>query len=82
MTIEQRAAQDRINARLARILLDLHRCDHGRLQGDPCVGCGGPSGGNPHLRPGSVIGYNRFGDEIAMPSIGKHNAPDSWATGR
>lgn len=70
--------QDVLNSRLARILLDLHRCEHGRLEGDPCLPCGGPSAGNQVVRPGSVIGHTRYGDEIVVPSWENHNDPESW----
>lgn len=70
--------QDVLNSRLARILLDLHRCEHGRLEGDPCLSCGGPSAGNQVVRPGSVIGHTRHGDEIVVPSWENHNDPESW----
>lgn len=33
--------------KLAAILSDLDRCEHGRHEGDDCNGCGGPSTGNP-----------------------------------
>ena len=71
-------SQGDVIRRLARILLDLHRCEHGRLEGDPCLSCGGGSSGNPVIRPGSVIGYTRHGDEIVMPSWADHNEPESW----
>lgn len=72
--------QDVINGRLARILLDLHRCEHGRLEGDPCLSCGGPSVGNRIMPPGSTIGHNRYGDSITVPSIEGHNDPKNWLT--
>jgi hypothetical protein len=48
---------------------DLDRCPHGRHAGDACAGWTGPgeydggceggvSLGNPHLRPGQLIGYD------------------------
>lgn len=70
--------QERCNRLLARILLDLHRCEHGRLAADPCLGCGGQSQGNVLLRPGQVIGHNRYGDEIVVPAWEDHNEPEAW----
>ncbi len=70
--------RDRTHARLARVLLDLHRCQHGRLEGDPCLTCGGLSAGNGLLPPGAVIGHDRYGDPIVMPSMDDHNDPRAW----
>lgn len=64
--------------RLARILLDLHRCEHGRLEGDYCLACDGASTGNPLLPPGTAIGYSRYGDPIAVPLMDDHNDPAKW----
>lgn len=64
--------------RLAQILLDLHRCRHGRLPGDPCGDCNGTSVGNALLPPGTVIGHTRHGDAIVVPSWGSHNDPQAW----
>lgn len=62
----------------ARILADLDRCPHGRHEGDNCFGCGGPSVGNPHIRPGDVIGYGLDGVRIVMPARGDKHAPERW----
>lgn len=68
----------------AALVADLDRCQHGRHQGDPCGpadDCQGTSSGNPHLRPGAVIGYGLRGDPIRMPDRdGKHD-PAAWRTG-
>ncbi|MDX3759307.1 hypothetical protein [Streptomyces sp. AK02-04a] len=62
----------------ATLLADLDRCEHGRHQGDACGSCGPWSHGNPHLKPGSVIGYGLRGDAIVMPAREfKHN-PTAW----
>lgn len=67
---------------LARILLDLHRCEHGRLEGDHCLSCGGPSTGNLFLRPGTHIGHTLYGHEIVVPSWEDHNEPKKWVQAR
>ena len=63
---------------LARILLDLHRCEHGRLAADNCYGCEGQSSGNLLLPPGTHIGYTLYGDLIVVPSWEDHNDPKKW----
>jgi hypothetical protein len=66
---------------LIEILTDLDRCQHGRHQGDPCGpndDCTGTSTGNPHLRPGSVIGYGLRGDHIVMPDRDHKHDPAAW----
>ncbi|MCZ4513501.1 hypothetical protein O3Q52_36220 [Streptomyces sp. ActVer] len=59
------------------LLTDLDRCQHGRHEGDGCGpadACTGTSAGNPHLRPGDVIGYGLRADHIVMPDRDhKHN---------
>lgn len=67
---------------LARILLDLHRCEHGRLEGDNCFSCGGPSTGNLLLPPGMQIGHTLYGDRIVVPSWEEHNDPKKWVQSR
>lgn len=59
-------------------MLDLHRCEHGRLQGDPCLSCDGPSRGNALIPPGTTIGHTLYGDEIVVPSWEDHNDPEKW----
>lgn len=78
----ERSPQDWVNFRLAQILLDLHRCEHGRQQGDDCSGCGGHSRGNLLLRPGSVIGHTLYGQEIGIPAWEDHNDPEKWVRRR
>ncbi|MFJ9633740.1 hypothetical protein ACIRU8_39210 [Streptomyces sp. NPDC101175] len=66
---------------LVKILTDLDRCQHGRHQGDPCGpadDCNGTSAGNPHLRPGTVIGYGLRGDPIVMPDRDHKQDPKAW----
>lgn len=66
---------------LVKILNDLDRCQHGRHHGDPCGpadDCTGISAGNPHLRPGQVIGYGLRGDEIVMPGRDDKYDPAAW----
>jgi hypothetical protein len=65
---------------LEKILLDLHRCEHGRLQGDPCLTCGGPSAGNRIIPPGTVIGHTLYGEPIVVPSWEDHNDPEKWVS--
>ena len=69
---------------LVRILTDLDRCQHGRHQGDPCGpadDCNGTSTGNPHLRPGQVIGYDLRGEQIVMPDRDHKHDPAAWRDG-
>ena len=72
-----------------RVLTDLNRCPHGRHEGDTCAGWRGPdqydggceggySLGNPHMRPGQVIGYGLYGDLIVMPDRKDINDPAAW----
>jgi len=63
------------------ILSDLDRCQHGRHQGDACGpadDCTGTSAGNPHLRPGEVIGYSLRRGAIVMPDRDHKHDPDAW----
>jgi len=65
----------------AALVADLDRCQHGRHQGDPCGpadACTGTSAGNPHLRPGTVIGYGLRGDHIVMPDREHKHDPAAW----
>jgi len=69
---------------LVKILTDLDRCQHGRHHGDPCGpadACNGTSAGNPHLRPGQVIGYGLRGDQIVMPGRDHKHDPAAWRDG-
>lgn len=74
--------------KLVRILTDLDRCRHGRHRGDSCAGfnpqrpvssgcLGGVSLGNPHLRPGTIIGYDLGGRPYYAPSESTSD-PDGW----
>lgn len=71
-------------AKLANILLDLDRCKHGRHSIDPCFSCpDGMSAGNPHLKPGEIIGYGLSGVPIRMPDRSRGEHPydvESWRT--
>lgn len=60
------------------IAADLDRCEHGRHQGDDCGSCDGRSRGNPHLRPGAVIGYGLRRDPIVMPDRDHKHDPAAW----
>jgi hypothetical protein len=65
----------------AALVADLDRCQHGRHQGDACGpadACTGVSAGNPHLRPGTVIGYGLRGDHIVMPDRDHKHDPAAW----
>ncbi|MEU3826492.1 hypothetical protein AB0F36_14405 [Streptomyces sp. NPDC029080] len=69
----------------AALTADLDRCQHGRHQGDPCGpadACTGTSAGNPHLRPGQVIGYGLRGDHIVMPDRDHKHDPAAWRAQR
>lgn len=67
---------------MAAILSDLDRCQHGRHQGDECGGCGGRSQGNPHMQPGSVVGYNVYGNPITMPHRDDKYDVNKWVEKR
>ena len=69
------------NRALARLLLDLHRCEHGRTKGDPCFGCNGASTGNLLLPPGTVIGHTVHGHRITVPTWENHNEAKAWTQG-
>ena len=78
---ESAMAGDRDTEKLAAILTDLDRCQHGRHQGDPCGpadDCNGTSAGNPHLRPGAVIGYDLRAEPIVMPDRDHKHDPAAW----
>jgi hypothetical protein len=63
------------------LVADLDRCQHGRHQGDACGpadACTGTSAGNPHLRPGAVIGYGLRGGRIVMPDRDHKHDPAAW----
>lgn len=65
----------------AALAADLDRCQHGRHQGDACGpadDCTGTSAGNPHIRPGQVIGYGLRGDPIVMPDRYDKHDPAAW----
>lgn len=67
--------------RWRRLLMDLDRNEHGRHEGDADVGDpSGVSQGNPHLRPGEVIGYTIGGDRapIVMPARADRHRPEAW----
>jgi hypothetical protein len=83
--------------RLASILYDLDRCEHGRHEGDVCSGCRGRSLGNPFLqviRHGSgrppfaqlhaeerQIGFDISGSPIFVPARADAHRPEAWAPG-
>lgn len=65
----------------AALAADLDRCLHGRHHGDPCGpadACTGTSTGNPHLPPGTLIGYGLRGDQIVMPDRDHKHDPAAW----
>jgi hypothetical protein len=66
----------------AALAADLDRCMHGRHEGDDCGSCGGRSSGNPHLAPGSVIGYGLRDDFIVMPGREHKHDPAAWRVRR
>lgn len=76
---------DERTAALARILTDLDRCPHGRHRIDSCLSCpGGQSLGNPHMRPGAVVGYDLGGEPYTAPwsdrpdPLCSTSEPDAW----
>lgn len=78
-TLAMRSLAD--TAGLVKILTDLDRCQHGRHVGDPCGpadDCTGTSAGNPHLRPGQVIGYGLRADLIVVPDRDHKHEPAAW----
>jgi len=79
--VTEMALLPRDAAKLIEVLTDLDRCQHGRHHGDPCGpadACTGTSAGNPHLRPGAVIGYGLRGDPIVMPDRDHKHDPAAW----
>lgn len=79
---EAQALRDR---RLAAVLADLDRCEHGRHEGDVCSGCGGPSKGNPIMGGVGVdrqIGYDISGNPICVPDGRRTYEPDAWKAQR
>lgn len=61
------------------LIADLDRCVHGRHEGDACGdSCGYQSKGNPHMRPGAVIGYSLRRGQIVMPTREDKHDPAAW----
>lgn len=61
------------------LIADFDRCEHGRHEGDDCgTTCGSRSKGNPHMRPGWVIGYSLRRGKIVMPSREDKHDPAAW----
>lgn len=74
---QQRAA--RLEA-YRRLVIDLSRCEHGRHIGDICSQCEGPSKGNPHAIPGSVIGYDISGRPYIVPAKAQFASIEDWTS--
>lgn len=74
----KRESQHADYERLATVLLDLDRCEHGRHRGDPCADHGGESPGNPHMKTGSIVGYGHDARPIVMPERGERIDPAAW----
>lgn len=67
------------NDNLARVLMDLDRCEHGRHEGDACFDCpDGTSVGNPRFPTGERIGTRLYGQPIVVPPRGRRNDPAAW----
>jgi len=67
------------DVKLAQVLLDLDRCQHGRHSKDPCLSCpGGQSQGNTLSRPGQQIGFGLDGTLIVVPEPGDRYDADAW----
>lgn len=70
--------------RLVSLLLDLDRCEHGRHEGDDCVGCEGPSRGNPVI--GMWHGWHErrigttYGPAPIFVPTGRFRDYDAWTT--
>lgn len=63
----------------AKLIGELDRCEHGRHEGDACgTTCGHESKGNPHMRPGAVIGYSLRRGQIVMPHREDKYTPAAW----
>lgn len=83
MMADPRDRPEAVYARLARLLMDLHRCEHGRHEGDSCFSCeDGTSNGNLLLPPGTVIGHTLYGHVIVVPPWEDHNDPEKWVRER
>lgn len=66
-------------AGLARVLMDLDRCEHGRHSADRCFDCPeGRSAGNPYARPGTRIGTDVYGRPIVVPGPDRRLDPEAW----
>lgn len=74
----EKAAREALEA-YRSLVNDLSRCPHGRHLRDVCSGCGGPSKGNPHAIPGSVIGYNINGRPWVVPPKAQFAKIEDWA---
>lgn len=60
---------ERMKTEAYKLISDLDRCEHGRHAIDSCFGCpGGHSAGNPHLRPGQIVGYDYTGRPYRVPT--------------
>lgn len=60
----------------AKIVNALTRCEHGRVQGDPCFGC--PDGWSPD-RSGTVLGHGLDGAyAVVIPPRGESHRPEAW----
>ena len=66
--------------KLAQILSNLDRCEHGRHHNDSCYSCrGSASKGNPFMPPGTQVGFDHGGNPIIAPDWGKSvDDPESW----
>ncbi|MFC9736063.1 hypothetical protein ACFWG5_34540 [Streptomyces hydrogenans] len=61
------------------LISDLDRCEHGRHEGDDCgTTCGTRSKGNPHMKPGTVIGYSLRRGPIVMPHRDEKHTIAAW----
>lgn len=81
------------NSWQARLVRDLPRCPHGRIDGDTCAGWAGPrpfdggcyggvSVGNPKLPVGQVFAYGLSGmTNWVMPPREQRDDPAAWTTG-
>jgi len=70
---------ERLKTEAYKLLSDLDRCVHGRHALDSCFNCpGGHSAGNPHLKPGQVVGYDYTGRPYAVPVVGELRRRADW----
>ena len=57
-------------------MIELTRCEHGRVQGDSCYGC--PGGWSPN-QAGREVGFSLDGTfKVVVPPRDEMNDPKAW----